>query len=57
MAQCPRCFQDKPMLATKCPHCTADVEVGNQINHSIASTIWAVVIFGGVIWVLAGLFS
>ena len=46
MASCPRCFQEKDLLATKCPHCTADITVSNQLNHSIISTIvvWAVII-------------
>jgi uncharacterized protein (DUF983 family) len=44
MATCPRCYQPKPMLADKCPHCTADVPVGQQIDFSISSTIISVVI-------------
>jgi hypothetical protein len=44
MATCPRCFQEKPLLADKCPNCTADVPVGQQIDFSISSTIISVVI-------------
>jgi len=47
MASCPRCFQEKEMFATRCPHCVADVPIGNQINHSLWTNIllWGVIIF------------
>jgi len=39
MAACPRCFQEKPMLADRCPHCVADVPVGDQIGFSFFTTL------------------
>ncbi len=57
MAMCPRCFQDKPMLADKCPHCTADVPVGQQVGFSIDVTIGAIVLLIAFFWVLSLLFG
>jgi len=34
MASCPRCFHEKEMFATRCPHCVADVPIGKQVKHS-----------------------
>ena len=45
MAMCPRCFQEKPMLADRCPHCVADVPVGDQIEFSLFTTIGVIVLF------------
>jgi len=47
MASCPRCFQEKEMFATRCPHCVADVPINNQLNHSLITTIliWIVIFF------------
>ena len=45
MASCPRCFQEKPLFADKCPNCTADVPVGDQVRFSITSTIMVIVMF------------
>jgi len=47
MAACPRCFQEKPMFADKCPNCTADVPVGKQIEFSFVTT--CLVIFGLIV--------
>jgi hypothetical protein len=57
MAMCPRCFQDKPMLADRCPHCTADVPVGQQVGFSIDVTIGAIVLLIAFFWVLSLLFG
>ena len=54
MAMCPRCFQDKPLLADKCPNCTADVPVGQQIDFSITSTVGAVLV---IVFILALIFG
>jgi uncharacterized paraquat-inducible protein A len=45
MAMCPRCFQEKPMLADRCPHCVADVPVGDQIEFSLFTTIGVIILF------------
>jgi uncharacterized paraquat-inducible protein A len=44
MAMCPRCFKEKAMLADKCPHCTADVPVGDQVGFSAGVTITSAII-------------
>lgn len=57
MAMCPRCFQDKPFLADKCPHCTADVPIRQQAEFSAASGMGAVAGFLFVLWVISLIFS
>jgi hypothetical protein len=57
MASCPKCFQEKPFLAEKCPNCTADVSLGSQTEFSIAQGIGSLAAFLFVIWVLAQIFS
>ena len=54
MAACPRCFQEKPMLADRCPHCVADVPVGDQIGFSFFTTLAVV---GMLIFVFSFLFG
>ena len=54
MAMCPRCFQEKPMLADRCPHCVADVPVGQQIEFSIFTTVICIAL---IFIVLAAIFG
>lgn len=54
MAMCPRCFQEKPMLADRCPHCVADVPVGQQIEFSIFTTLGCIAL---IFIVLAAIFG
>jgi hypothetical protein len=57
MAMCPRCHQDKPFLADKCPHCTADVPIGRQAEFSAAAGMGAISGFLFVLWLISLLFS
>lgn len=57
MAACPRCFQDKPLLASKCPHCTADVPLGQQVEFSIDTFIASLAGFLFALWLISLLFS
>jgi hypothetical protein len=57
MASCPRCFQEKPLLADKCPHCTADVPIGQQVEFSIISTFGGIALLFVFFWGLSLLFS
>jgi len=54
MASCPRCFQEKEMFATRCPHCVADVPVSNQLNHSLITTIIVWVVIFSVLFYIFG---
>ena len=44
MAMCPRCFQEKPMLADRCPNCVADVPVGEQFEFSFFTIAGAIIV-------------
>jgi hypothetical protein len=44
MAMCPRCFQEKPMLADRCPNCVADVPVGEQVEFSFFTIAGAIIV-------------
>ena len=45
MAMCPKCFQEKALLATHCPHCVQRTEVGDQIGFSLSVTGIVIVVF------------
>lgn len=57
MANCPKCYQDKPLLASKCPHCTADVPLGQQVEFSIDTFIASLAGFLFALWLISLLFS
>lgn len=53
MAMCPRCFQDKPFLADKCPHCTADVPIRQQAEFSFDVFIYVVLGILFLLWLFS----
>ena len=54
MAACPRCCQEKPMLADRCPHCVADVPIKEQVEFSLFTTMLVVAGLIGVILFIFG---
>jgi len=52
MATCPRCLQEKPFWADRCPHCIADVTIQEQTE---TQAILIGTVFGclGLIFVIA----
>ena len=44
MAMCPKCFQQKAMLAEHCPNCTQNTPVGEQLGFSTFVTIGLIVL-------------
>lgn len=57
MAMCPKCWQEKPFLAERCPHCTADIPLGRQAEFSFYGLIGGLLGFAFVIWVISLLIS
>ena len=54
MATCPKCFQEKPMLATHCPQCTHRTEVGDQIIFSVLAGLGQLAF---LIWIFSVIFG
>ena len=54
MATCPKCNQEKPMLAERCPHCTADVPLGDQVSFSVMEWIIGIFVIMVIFSVLFG---
>ncbi len=57
MAYCPKCFQEKPLLAERCPHCVSDIPLGRQAEFSVATGFGSLAAFLFVLWVISLLFN
>ena len=44
MAMCPKCFNEKPMLAQHCPNCTHHTPVGEQVSFSFWTSFWVIIV-------------
>ena len=52
MATCPKCFKEKDMFATHCPHCVQRTNVDDQIAFSIlAGVVQVVAVIAFIVWI------
>jgi len=54
MAHCPKCFQEKNIWSSHCPHCTQPSSTSEQFGFEGMIWVWWIIIVVGLGWFFFG---